>query len=705
MKKLLLYSTFFILTSAVSSQPLYWITPKNGHQHINNISFYSPTDGMAVCDDGVILRFSDGNWTRMQSPVTTNLMDIDMLSSNYAMACGNNGVILAYNGNTWTNVATPDYRQLTDISVIDENNAYAAGAGGIIHYNGTQWSDTEIDDDIDCIDFLNANEGWAVGFDIQPVLWHYHNGTWTRDNSYIGSELIFFDDITIINPQHAIMTGHLLEGDGIQYEYNGTEWQTIGAASNNGSSFTTDTSGYGIVNRIGPWFDEYPAIYKYTNGLWAEEYAGLYNEVLTSVTATGENEAFVSTAEGFVYHGLAGDWNISNGFTADNILDISFTEDNNGYFACGSEGIWHYYAGIWTHELEAQGYTFNVVESFNYEVWASAYRETEIPGIYDVVIYRKINDNWSVWTSPFELYTPVTSLTYLTTYTSGNQINYTDGVHSEQVLLSPVDSITSFGEITIIVDNNDLNMGLVSTKRSDGNFKGAIYSKIFGEEWVLSYETTTAQFNDVKAFRYSTEAYAVGNNGLIAYFNGNDWTELPPLTTDDLLSVGFENQYNTGWAVGKHGTTLYYDGNTWSLVPAMTDKELTTVVNHSYPFDVNISLIGGKDGTLLADVPSLPTHRNERQILNNQPLSVFPNPSSGDVTITLSNKHKGTLIFDVYDLTGKRLISGKLNDADNDREVRLNLKRLLKGTYLIKVTSDSMVQSGKMVIFQSTDCF
>lgn len=703
MKKSLLLLSLFIVSINCFAQTLFWITPTNGHQFINDISFISSDEGIAVCDNGVILKFSGGKWIKMQSPVTYNLTAVDMINSNDALACGSNGCILKYNSNNWTILPTPDNRQLRDITYIDTNHAYAVG-DGILQYDGSQWIDQNVDSMFMCADFMSANEGWAAGFGINnnvpipysfPLLYHFSNGLWIPDNSLENYEIIP-DHIQVFSPDLIRLTGHNLEGDGFTFDFNGDLWVEHPNGPNTTSSFTSADSGFGVSNTIGISLDQYPVIYKYNNNLWSADYTGLFDEYFTSVQGLPNNEAYVSTAGGFVYHGLNDEWNISNGFTADNILDISFTEDNNGYFACGSEGIWHYYAGIWSHELKVPGFTFNVIESLNYEVWASGYRETDIPGFYDVVIYRKANDLWSLWTSPYELTSPVTSLNYLTTYTSGNQINYSGPV-SEQSLLLPADSITSFGEVTIIVDNEDLSMGYVTTKRSDSNIKGAIYSKIFTDDWVPAYETSTAQFNDVKAFRYGTEAYAVGNNGLMAYTAGIDWTEIPPLTTDDLLSLGFDTQ-NTGWAVGRNGTILYFDGNDWSLVPPVTDKDLYTVLNHTYPFDVNISVIGGTDGTLLADIPSLPTHRNEMQLIFNEPLTIFPNPSSGSVTLTLSNKHSGDIYYDVYDLSGKRLFFGELNDIDNDLKVRVSTIKLSQGTYILKVRSEGLIQSGKMVI-------
>ncbi|MCW3984108.1 MAG: hypothetical protein NWE96_08955 [Candidatus Bathyarchaeota archaeon] len=66
------------------------------------------------------------------------------------------------------------------------------------------------------------------------------------------------------------------------------------------------------------------------------------------------------------------------------------------------------------------------------------------------------------------------------------------------------------------------------------------------------------------------EAWAVGDAGTIAHWNGNSWATVSSPTTSHLYSVAFNNVTN-GWAVGGSGNSgviLHYNGtwNVWSRI-------------------------------------------------------------------------------------------------------------------------------------------
>lgn len=67
------------------------------------------------------------------------------------------------------------------------------------------------------------------------------------------------------------------------------------------------------------------------------------------------------------------------------------------------------------------------------------------------------------------------------------------------------------------------------------------------------------------AFVSDTEAWAVGENGYIARWDGYTWTRVESPTDKGLNDVFFLSPDN-GWAVGEGGIILHWDGNAWSVV-------------------------------------------------------------------------------------------------------------------------------------------
>ncbi len=93
----------------------------------------------------------------------------------------------------------------------------------------------------------------------------------------------------------------------------------------------------------------------------------------------------------------------------------------------------------------------------------------------------------------------------------------------------------------------------------------------------------------------SLNAWAVGDAGVIVYWNGNSWATVSSPTTANLYSVVFNNDTN-GWAVGgnqNNGVILHYNG-TWSLWTRISfdnDATATDTINSTL-YDVTVDSTG-----------------------------------------------------------------------------------------------------------------
>lgn len=104
-------------------------------------------------------------------------------------------------------------------------------------------------------------------------------------------------------------------------------------------------------------------------------------------------------------------------------------------------------------------------------------------------------------------------------------------------------------------------------------------------------------------------AWAVGDAGMIARWDGDDWALVDSRSTAWLAAVsGWEDR---AWAVGEHGEILAWDGNTWSAVTSNTDRMLHGV--HAIARDRAVAVGEGGcivawDGRTWADAPSATQH-------------------------------------------------------------------------------------------------
>ena len=72
-------------------------------------------------------------------------------------------------------------------------------------------------------------------------------------------------------------------------------------------------------------------------------------------------------------------------------------------------------------------------------------------------------------------------------------------------------------------------------------------------------------------------------------------------------------------------------------------------------------------------------------------LSIYPNPTDGDVTIKLANNEIIKNI-EIYSLTGKKVLETK------NEETLINVHQLSKGIYLVKVLGDRNTYVKKLII-------
>ena len=695
----------YLLQSSLLAQSWHWINPTNGHHHLKDISFSAPDRGIAVADNGIILHLNNGIWTQAESPVSVNLNAVENLSPALAWAVGDNGAILKFNGNEWVQQESPTSHTITDVCFVDETHGWAVG-DAILFYDGNSWQVQENISGLKTISFYTPEEGWAGSS--STSLYHFINGEWTEDLTFENGNTLFFNTLEMTGPSTTWLNGYDIEGDGMLYLNAGKGWQVQNAGGvNSGISFAGNQKGFGIQNQKAPIWDTYPSVYKFSDGNWNKEFTANFGRELTSVKTISENEAYICDTTGFIYHGLDGNWSVSNGFTTDSILDIDFTRANNGYFACGSDGLWHYEAGSWTNELKVDGYKFNkVVFTDDLSGWASAFKKYDLPPPYnfDSKLFSCYNGVWTEVTIPGEdgIYMPVSGMD-ITSYDIGiasyNMLYTKIENNWSTLVLQTGDSITAFKfmqdvPVAMHTPGYQTHAAWMSTKRLAGDVKGIIYYNDFLQDnWSTAYETATGAFNDLCVADYMN-IYAVGDNGLIAHFDGQQWSEFAAVTSDDLLSV-YMNEDNNGWAAGKNGTLLHFNGTVWTSVQSNTLNDL-----HKVHFYQNFGLIGGENGTLLSSETEMPVGiPNAFAVPDKSVLHLFPNPANEHCFVEFNQPEAENLLIQILDISGRIILSESFQGIKPGTQcIPLNVSQLNKGIYLTRIETGKRTLQGKLVI-------
>lgn len=87
---------------------------------------------------------------------------------------------------------------------------------------------------------------------------------------------------------------------------------------------------------------------------------------------------------------------------------------------------------------------------------------------------------------------------------------------------------------------------------------------------------------------------------------------------------------------------------------------------------------------------------NENTFTENN-ISVFPNPTNNNVSITIKLLQTEDLLFELFDITGKKLFSKKENIGAGNTTKSIHLEQYTSGMYILKITGKDINYSQKVI--------
>lgn len=79
---------------------------------------------------------------------------------------------------------------------------------------------------------------------------------------------------------------------------------------------------------------------------------------------------------------------------------------------------------------------------------------------------------------------------------------------------------------------------------------------------------------------------------------------------------------------------------------------------------------------------------------------ISPNPSSGEVQISLQDKREGSVVVEVFDMTGNKVYMNKSMSSGGLFQINVNLGSLTQGSYLCRVTLENNEFGSKIFVIE-----
>ena len=81
-------------------------------------------------------------------------------------------------------------------------------------------------------------------------------------------------------------------------------------------------------------------------------------------------------------------------------------------------------------------------------------------------------------------------------------------------------------------------------------------------------------------------------------------------------------------------------------------------------------------------------------------ISIYPNPSSGNITLQFTSAVVDNYVLNIIDITGKLIFRDKIAAAEGINIYKIDLSNAVKGIYLLTVENANMIEQERFIIQQ-----
>lgn len=519
----------------------------------------------------------NADWIQQSPPVTTsNLQDVEVLSSGVLVAVGADGTIIKSidGGENWAKKTSTTYNQLNAVDFVTPSIGFACGNSGTIlktSDGGESWSlqTSNTWSTLFSIDFISPDTGWVSGYN--RIILKTTNGGNTWISQYSTSVLTFLEEVKVVDQQKVFIAGWGSGGDFYKTTDSGLNWNgsDLGGWAK-GIDFINDTTGWiaGItasyISVTESWGDIYTTINGKKATIWKTTNSGntwtpfIFNpeQWLYDITVFNQNTVFAVGEKGLILYTKNGgqNWTQTSDpkFSSTSFNSVTFESTNIGYIVGDKGTILITVDGGATWVQKGNNGTKNLLIGVHF-----------------------INDStgWAVGDKGTILYTS-NGGKYWIPQTSG----VTDALYS-------------------VYFTDNLNGWCSGDK---GNI---LHTVDGGINWLKQTSGNTQTLRSV-FFTGINDGWIVGSSGVILHTTngGGLWVTQPAVTSQYLFSVFFINS-SVGWIACGNGQILRTTngGQIWTVIQAAEPNYENSMhdiyfVNEQVGWSVGLDILKTVDG-------------------------------------------------------------------------------------------------------------
>ena len=413
-------------------------------------------------------------------------------------------------------------------------------------------------DNINDLSIVTANNYWVVGDN--GYIAHFTPSTMTPAISPVPDNLNTVDMTSAIDGWAAGENGKILYFDGVDW----TEYADTGTHNWTSLAMLSSTEGW-LVGSEGK-------VYYYNGFLWSEydDTGGMqWNDIHMFSPTSGV--AVANGGEIFTYNGTT--WQATTSPTTTNLNAINMTSATNGWTAgtggyIASYGLNHYSSGTFLSQI------FDGIEVD--PGWDSIYWQENLPSDSDITIQTRTgtsptpDGSWTDWSAEMT----DEALSIVAANQNDRYLQYRANLTINTAPSSPeLDTIT-------ITYAGATSFRLNAISALDENEAWAVgntgeIAHYDGVGWIAYQNIGGTNLNGVDTLA-TNNAWAVGDGGKIFHYDGLIWTEFEDTGGNTWYAIDMISP-TEGWMVGNSGAIWYFDGFTWTEFTDMGNQDVYSI--------------------------------------------------------------------------------------------------------------------------------
>jgi len=272
-----------------------------------------------------------------------------------------------------------------------------------------------------------------------------------------------------------------------------------------------------------------------------------------------------------------------------------------------------------------------------------------------------------------------------------NQVGYLLGL-TNGTMLKTIDGGTNWNEITIAGNGTFLDIQYINENELWTTDKSSsVYHTIDGglswTETIFDDEVTLLKFiNPQKGFVYSNTDDSYGS--LYKTEDGGiSWEVVFNYYPANNIKFSFSNENEAWMKIGSRMYKTIDGGSNWEEIFLPTNYSC----NDMFFLNKNTGWICGANSFVL----KYNNNQSTIQELSENRLNVFPNPTKGNITITLSELTKEQTSLQIFDILGKLVKTIPVKKYTLD--LTIDLSSLPKGMYFFEISTNDFRKTNKII--------